>query len=335
MLPDNIQAVSAFLPNTPLLKLDDPWLKKFDINLYIKRDDLIDQRVSGNKFRKLKYALSHYTESNYKGIVSFGGPWSNHLHALSLLTNLYKIPFVVIIRGEKPANLSATLKDIIQSGADVHYVSRSNYREFRDLSAQGVLHLHPYMKYWREHLLIPEGGATKDALAGIAEILLEDERQFDAIYLPCGTATTLAGLSLGLAEHSQTKLVGIAALKAGNSLDENMRRLIQEEGSNPKLNWTIYQDFHFGGFAKIDNDLVNFMMGLYQRTKLITEPIYTGKTLFALYQHIEQGLYEKGSQIMMLHTGGLQGLRGYVGRGLDELIEQSSVCSEMEIKKDC
>lgn len=327
MLPDNIQAISTFLPNSPLLQLDDPWLKKFDINLFIKRDDLIDERVSGNKFRKLKYALSHYSESNYKGIVSFGGPWSNHLHALSQLTNLYNIPFVAIIRGEKPANLSDTLKDIIQSGADIHYVSRSNYSEFRAHTDQGILPLHPYMQQWSEHMLIPEGGATKDALAGVAEILSEEKRQFDAIYVPCGTATTLAGLSLGLAEHSQTKLVGIAALKAGNSLVDNVRRLISEEGINRKHNWEIYQDFHFGGFAKINDELVTFMNELYERTTLITEPIYTGKTLFALYRHIEQGLYNKGSQIMMIHTGGLQGLRGYRGRGLDELIRESSVCS--------
>ena len=327
MLPANIKDISTFLPNTPLLNLDDPWLHKFEISLYIKRDDLIDRCVSGNKFRKLKYTLSHYSESNYNGIVSFGGPWSNHLHALSQLANAYKIPFVAIIRGEKPDNLSDTLKDIIQSGADVHYVSRSDYREFRNHTAQGILHQHPYMKQWREHLLIPEGGATRDALAGVAEILLEDKRQFDVIYVPCGTATTLAGLSLGLAEHSHTKLVGIAALKAGDSLDENMRRLMPEKGMSSRVNWQIYQDFHFGGFAKIDDELVAFMNGVYERTGLITEPIYTGKTLFALYRHIEQGVYEKDTQIMMLHTGGLQGLRGYRGNGLDELIEQSCVCS--------
>ncbi|PCJ45786.1 MAG: hypothetical protein COA74_15045 [Gammaproteobacteria bacterium] len=325
MIPETLEKIADFKPNTPLLKLDDSWLEPYDISLYIKRDDLIDNIISGNKFRKLKYSLSQYESSNYAGIVSFGGPWSNHLHALASLAKLYKIPLVTIIRGEKPPVLSDMLSDIIEAGAEVHYVSRVDYKDCRDALERGNLKQHSLIKQWKNYLVIPEGGATNNALAGVAEILTENDQVFDAIYLACGTATTLAGLSIGLPNNSVTKIIGIAALKAGNSLEHSVQRLLKENGvlTSEQKNWVIDHQFHFGGFAKVKPELLEFMKGLFERTQLITEPVYTGKTLYALYHHIEEGYFTPGSQIMMLHSGGLQGLRGYKDMGINEMINKS------------
>ncbi|MCP3674093.1 MAG: pyridoxal-phosphate dependent enzyme [Gammaproteobacteria bacterium] len=328
MIPEQIEKIKDFLPCSPLLELNDPWLKPFNISVSIKRDDLIDSRISGNKFRKLKHALIRFHDNEFEGIVSFGGPWSNHLHALSAVAEKYKIPFVAIVRGEKPAIPSHTLNDILKSGTRVVYVTREQYRQFRTLAEEGRLHKHEFFQRWSDYMLIPEGGCSVDSLLGVAEIITEitDEiavkqlPSFDAIYSACGTAATLAGLSLGLSNSPTTQLIGIAALRAGKSLQQNVRRLLSDYGQPASDNWLINDDYHFGGFAKINIELTDFMKQIFERTGLITEPVYTAKTLFAVYQHIAQGKFPSGSRIMMLHTGGLQGLRGFHGKGIDNLI---------------
>jgi len=324
MIPEQIEKIRDFLPNSPLIELNDPWLKQFNISVSIKRDDLIDSRISGNKFRKLKHALVRFHNDGYKGIVSFGGPWSNHLHALSAIAEKYKIPLVAIVRGEEPTTPSHTLNDILKSGTRVVYVMREQYRQFRALAEEGRLHQHEFIKQWPDYMLIPEGGCSIDSLLGVAEIAeeitAETQLGFNAIYSACGTAATLAGLSLGLANSPNTQLTGIAALRAGKSLQLNVRRLLADYGQPASDNWLINSNYHFGGFAKFNSELTDFMNQIFERTGLITEPIYTAKTLFALYQHIEQGKIPSGSRIMMLHTGGLQGLRGFRGKGIDNLI---------------
>ncbi len=329
MLPEHLAEIRNFSPDSPLTKLEDPWLEKFKVNLYIKRDDLIHPLISGNKFRKLKYALVRYEQQQFQGVVSFGGLWSNHLHALSCVAEKYRIPSVALIRGHRPAKPGDTLIEIERSGMEVHFISRIVYRELRKFREEGRLKDHPILKPWKTHLLIPEGGSSTDALLGVAEILTEDKQQFDRIYLACGTAATLAGMSVGLRNQPLTRLTGIAALKAGTSLQENVQRLLKEYYSQLTLtdkatvysdNWIIDNNYHFGGFAKISDDLLSFMKQLYQRTGLVTEPVYTGKCLYALYDHIKKGIVAPGEQIMMVHTGGLQGLRGFRGCGIEPLL---------------
>jgi len=320
MLPEKLDDLIYQHPDTPLMVLDDPWLDPYNVRIFIKRDDLIDSRVSGNKLRKLKYALRRYQKSGYSGIISFGGSWSNHLHATSCVAEKYSIPMIAIVRGEVPPTPSATLIDIQLSGTSIHHVSRSDYREFRALAEQERLSESDFIQQWPDYMVIPEGGCSSDAITGVADIITEDEIDFEAIYLACGTGATLAGLAVGLANQPDTRLTGIAALKAGDSLMQNVQRLLDHHQFGYSNNWRINDQFHFGGFAKTTPELIEFMCHLYERTGLISEPVYTGKTLFALYQHIQQGHFAAGSKVMLLHTGGLQGLRGYQNKGLEQLI---------------
>ena len=333
MFPEQLADIKDFLPDSPLTRLEDPWLKQYKVDVFIKRDDLIHPLISGNKFRKLKYGLAHYEQQEFDGIVSFGGLWSNHLHALSCVCEKYKIPSIALIRGHRPAKPGNTLNEIERSGMEVHFISRVDYRELRKFREQGRLTEHPILRPWEKHFIIPEGGSSTDALLGVAEILNEDKQQFDRIYLACGTGATLAGMSVGLSKNPDTRLTGIAALKAGTSLQENAQSLLKEHHSLIASgdvsfkekesvysdNWQIDDNYHFGGFAKISKDLITFMTQLYQRTGLVTEPVYTGKCLYALYDHISKGVVDPGERIMMLHTGGLQGLRGFKGTGIEQL----------------
>ena len=316
MLPNKLKDLNNYLPNTPLESLDDPWLEKYHVKISVKRDDLIHSRLSGNKLRKLKFVVAKYNQSFHKGLLTFGGPWSNHLHATSYLAEKYSIPFVAIVRGEKPKELSDTLTDIISSGANIHYVSRKDYRLMRELINRGEYLQHPLLASLDNYLMIPEGGNTVEALEGVAEIINETVDVFDAIYLGVGTGATLAGLAMGLSDNEKTKLVGVAALKADDSLENNVKKLLSYS-LRYSNNWHIDKQFHFGGFAKINQQLVDFINQIYHQTGLITEPIYTAKALFSLYQHIKEGRYSPGSHIMFLHTGGLQGLRGFKGKGID------------------
>ncbi len=320
MIPQQLTDIRSYCPDSPLIKLNDPWLDKYSLQVYIKRDDLIDFRISGNKFRKLKYSLLRYSENKYAGAVSFGGQWSNHLHAFSCVCEKYQIPSVALIRGHRSANPGHTLKDIEAAGTDIHFVSRKDYRDLRIYREENKLSEHPLLKPWKDHMIIPEGGSSTDALLGVADIISEDQQTFDAIYTACGTGATLAGLCHGLAITPATQLIGIAALKTGMSLEHNVENLLKNFGKPYSANWKIDKNYHFGGFAKINNELIDFMNQLYQRSGLVTEPVYTAKCMYALYDHIQKGYFAPDKKIMMLHTGGLQGLRGFKGRGVGQLL---------------
>ncbi len=323
MYTNHLDQLINFQPNSPLQKLDDPWLEQFNVSVSIKRDDLIDPIVSGNKFRKLKYILSQYDGKKYAGIVSFGGAWSNHLHALAHLTQHYKIPMTALVRGEKPKVLSDSLLDIDKTGAKIEFVNRIDYRDIRALSLSEELCRHPRLADYQDFFIIPEGGYSGDALAGVADIAIEicgENKTFDALYLASGTATTLAGLCIGFAEEPNIELVGVAAIKAAGSLTDNVQQLLRQQTKRYTTNYCVNDDFHCGGFAKTNNDLTQFMLGIYRRTGLLTEPVYTGKALLALYHNIENGIIKEGSNVLFLHTGGLQGLRGYRDKCIDELI---------------
>ena len=319
MFPERLEDIENYYPDSPVSLLEDPWLEQYGIEIHVKRDDLIDPRVSGNKFRKLKYALSRYHRGNYSGIVSFGGAWSNYLHALSSIAEKYDIPNVAIVRGEEPKSRSATLDDIIQSGTKIHYVSRSDYRQFRTFYEQDEFQQHSFFEQWHDFMILPEGGYSNDALSGVADIIAEVNQEFNAIYVACGTGATLAGLSLGLASSPETNLTGIAVLRAGRSLEQNVQRLLSDYKTDSSTNWIIDDNYHFGGYAKINAELIDFINQLYERSGLITEPVYTGKCIYGLYQHIQQERFRAGSKILFVHTGGLQGLRGFRNRGLEQL----------------
>ena len=327
MLPSQLKELVSYCPNSPLIKLNDPWLDVHKVEVFIKRDDLIHSNISGNKFRKLKNTLLRY-EQHHNGILSFGGAWSNHLHALSYLTHTMDIPNVAIIRGHPPKQPSDTIKDLMRLGTTIHYVSNEEFRNIRILSDNDQLQTHGLLKQYADYFIIAEGGRSEDALTGVAEIISEqDYSACTALYLACGTGTTLAGLCQGLAEQSSTKVVGIAALKAGDSLMNNVAQLLKHSHTPFSKNWIIEDQYHFGGFAKTSHELFEFMLDIYHRTGLITEPVYTAKALYALYQHISERRYRSGSKIVMLHTGGLQGLRGFKGKGIDELIAVASEAS--------
>lgn len=298
-----IIALEKNLNRSTLEQIDEPFIKEQGIELWLKRDDLLHPVISGNKWRKLKYIVNHALSLNTRKIVSMGGAYSNHLHALAYVGQALEIKTQGIIRGERPAVLNPTLIDLLAWGMSLEFVTRSEYRQLRTYKDYNALPGIQEGDYW-----LPEGGSMELALRGVAELVDEINIDYDVLCVPCGTATTLAGLVNTVPEDKQ--VMGFAALKGAGFLSEDVRQLLKNK---PCLNnnWLIQLDFHFGGFAKVKPELFTFINDFEHRHGIDLDPVYTGKMLYGVYALIRQGYFKPGQKIIAVHTGGLQGKRGF------------------------
>lgn len=280
-------------------KIHHTVLDEHDFPLYIKRDDLLHPIISGNKWRKLKYTLLHALKNGHEHLISMGGAFSNHLHALAYIGYKLNIKTTGIIRGEQPKEENATLSDLRKWNMNLEFINRSAFRDLRKHRAFNAVPAKQYNGFW-----IPEGGASDYALKGIAEIAEEIDMEFDTLALACGTGTTLAGLAKTL--PTENRVLGFSSLKGGGFLEKDVKKLIKQRSIT---NWSINFDYHFGGFAKTTDELLSFIESFQNETSIPLEPVYNGKMLFGLFDLIKNGKLKKGQKIIAIHTGGLQGNR--------------------------
>ena len=282
---------------SPLQELHDEVIEKAGIRLFIKRDDLIHPTVSGNKWRKLKYNIQAFQNGGFKTIVTFGGAFSNHIHATAAIGKELNIPTVGIIRGEEHLSLNNTLKDATEWGMTLKYIDRTSYRSKN--SEEFIASLN---NEFDKPFIIPEGGANTLGVKGCEEITSEITIPFDSIYCACGTATTLSGILNSLQPNQ--KAYGVPVLKGGTFLHEE----IKTHSSNK--NCTLLTDYHFKGYAKHTPELMHFISNFKKTHNIELEHVYTGKLFFAIYDQLKKGLVKKGDALIAIHTGGIQGLRG-------------------------
>ncbi len=280
-------------------QIQHPLLDEYDFPLYIKRDDLIHPIISGNKWRKLKYTLLHALEHGHDHLISMGGAYSNHLHALAYIGYKLNIKTTGLIRGEQPKQESQTLSDLRKGNMNLEFVNRSAFRDLRKHRAFNAPPAKQYSGFW-----IPEGGASEYAFKGIAEIVKEINMEFDTLTLACGTGITLAGLAKKL--PAEKRVLGFSSIKGGGFLEKDIKKLIKQRSIT---NWSVNFDYHFGGFAKTNDELLPFIKDFEKETSIPLEPVYNGKMLFGLFDIIKNGKLKKGQKIIALHTGGLQGNR--------------------------
>jgi 1-aminocyclopropane-1-carboxylate deaminase len=299
MHPELIKLEKTFKPSI-LTKVDDPLLARYEIELWMKRDDLLHRVISGNKWRKLKYSLDHALSSGTDTLISMGGAYSNHLHALAYAGKVLGLKTLGFIRGEQPETLTPTLRDMQNWGMELRVVSRSDYRLLRQYKGcQDLPGLKPE-QYW-----LPEGGAQALALKGVAELVKEINVAYEILCAPCGTGATLAGIIDAVPE--QVSVIGFAALKHAGFLQTDVDALLPR----PCANWQINHNYHFGGFAKTSAELMTFIADFEHKTGIPLEPVYTGKMMYALYDLIAKHTFRPGRRIIAVHTGGLQGKRGF------------------------
>jgi len=311
--------------SSPVQEVQDPELQGSGVRLLIKRDDLIHEHISGNKWRKLKYNLREAAEQNHHTLLTFGGAYSNHIAATAYAAQKAGLSSIGVIRGEDdPTN--PTLQFARKHGMQLHFVSRENYREMTRVGAYGHTPLLDELEEKFGHcFIIPEGGANGLGVRGCAEILPEVEEDFDVVCCAAGTGTTLAGLALSLPvrAYGRTPLLGFPALKGGEFLMSDVSRLIDESSLRPPstMDYRLSTDYHFGGYAKMKPELLDFINGFQERTGIPLDPVYTGKMMFGVYDMIRVGAYgdtplQKGTTVLTIHTGGLQGWEGMKHRGL-------------------
>ncbi len=298
------------LPFSPIQELHSSLFSRHKIRFIVKRDDLLDVNISGNKWRKLKFNLLDAKEKNHSTLLSFGGAYSNHIVALAAAGQQFGFATIGVIRGEKEYVNNSSLSYARSCGMKLHFVSRDQYRHKTDADF-----LNRLTAQYGSFYLLPEGGSNCLALQGCAEINAELDRQIEGIpdYLmsACGTAGTLSGLLAS--KHEQTKILGVAVLKNASFLNDAVKTFLQScdlTVSVESISWSILTNYHFSGYAKYSDELIDFIQKFREDFAIQLEPVYTGKLFYAMFDLLEQGYFPTGSTVVALHTGGLQGLNG-------------------------
>ena len=270
-----------------------------DIRLFIKREDLIHPFISGNKYRKLKYNLKEAKRIESKTLLTFGGAFSNHIAAVAFAGKQNGFKTIGIIRGEELAEkalLNPTLQFAKDNGMLFYFISRELYRNKTSIDFKDDL-----KNKFGDFYLIPEGGTNKLAVQGCEEILTKEDYQYNYICCCVGTGGTISGLINSSQSHQ--KILGFPALKG----DFLSREILKFAKTN---NWELISDYHFGGYAKINESLIAFINRFQSDHNILLDPIYTGKMLYGIVDKIQKNQFEKGSKILAIHSGGLQGIVG-------------------------
>lgn len=280
---------------TPIQEIHDTLFGQAGVRLLVKREDLNHPIISGNKWWKLKYNLVQALEEKERTLLTFGGAYSNHIVAVAEAAASLGLKSIGIIRGERHNPPNPSLRFAESRGMRLHYISRELYREKSD---------DDFVRSLREEFgdfyLIPEGGTNSLAVKGTREFgeKLVREVAFDYVVLPVGTGGTLAGIIQALKEDQVA--IGLSSLKGGKFLEEVVSTWVGN-----KSNWSIETRFHFGGFARTTPELLNFIR--QQAHHLPLDPVYTAKTIFGIYAMIRNQEFRRGTTVLMIHTGGLQG----------------------------
>lgn len=295
---------TIFFPHLCLMKIPDITLPIIEIpvgknvQLFIKREDLIHPDISGNKYWKLFYNLTDYLNQNPTAplLITFGGAYSNHIAAAAAAGEQFGLKTMGIIRGEELTDkiaANSTLHLAQSRGMQFRFVSRQDYKDKVSLSAQ-------LQAEFPTALLIPEGGTNARAVEGIRHMLTDETESFDYLCAAAGTGGTLAGISKFAAENQQVlgfKVVDDSSLQAKISL------LSGHE------NFSLFEA-HYGAYGKITDENIRFINDFKADYGIPLDPIYTGKMMRRLFTLIDEGFFPAGSRILAFHTGGLQGISG-------------------------
>ena len=269
------------------------------IELYIKREDLLHPYISGNKFRKLKYNVLEALRLEKEQLLTFGGAFSNHILAVAAAGKENNLPTIGVIRGEELESKvedNPTLLKAMEFGMQFKFVSRAQYR----LKEEGSF-LVDLQKEFGDFYLVPEGGTNSLAIKGCEEILDSEDKIFDFVCCAVGTGGTISGIINSVANHQ--KVLGFSSLKGGFLSDVICNFVTRK-------NWEIFSEYHFGGYGKTTDELIEFLNSFYENTGIPLDPIYTGKMMFGILDMVNRGLIPSNSKIVAIHTGGLQGIKG-------------------------
>lgn len=303
--------VPRWIPSAPLQPLSLAWLTRAGVEVAVLRLDLLDPLISGNKWFKLLPHLEAAAAAGAEGLISLGGPHSNHLHALAAAGQRFGFQTVGLLRGE-PQD-TPTIRDLQALGMRLHWLGYAGYRARH--RADFWL---PWQARYPQLQAVDEGGAGLPAARACAAIVDMARQQLTELgwpdyhgwWLAAGTGTTLAGLVL--AEAGRHPVYGALAVPPGQGVENTVAGLLAEAGQEDGGYRLL--DASRGGFARLDDDLACFIRETEAESGMPLEPVYTAKALLALRHEVEAGYFARGTRLLFLHTGGLQGRRALAER---------------------
>ena len=290
-----VRPLGLRLPS-PLEELADARLTGAGVRLYLKRDDLISPDIPGNKWRKLKYNLSDARAQGHRLLLTFGGAYSNHIRATAAAGHYFGFATVGVIRGEEHLPLNPSLGYAVRHGMRLAYLDRAAYREKMSPAVLAGLR-----GRFGEFYLLPEGGSNAAAVRGCAEIPAEIGPPADLLCCPCGTGGTLAGLAHGLGAGQRA--LGFSVLKGGQFLARDVAGLQRAAFGASTANWSIDHDYHFGGYARRQPALDDFIADFHARHGLTLDWVYPAKMMYGIFALAGRGAFAAGTTIAAVITG--------------------------------
>lgn len=285
----------SFIPSGPCRVDPVSSIYKFRTTIDVLRLDLLHPVISGNKWFKLRYYLEEAGRSGKKTLLSFGGPYSNHILATAAAAKESGFLSIGIIRGEAPSVYSPTLKDAAAYGMELIFVPRDAYRQKEIPLTDDKL---------KEVFIIPEGGYGELGVKGAKEILAQTEyKNYTHIVAAVGTGTMIAGVLNSALPHQS--ILGISVLKNNLTVDAQIKTFL----SSPDYPLHIHHDYHFGGYAKYTSGLIQFMNEWFIQTGIPSDFVYTGKLFYAVNELVLSNYFPAESRLLVIHSGGLQGNR--------------------------
>ena len=294
MKETQVSHLFSIIQNSPIQSIKENSFSAKDIRLDIKRDDLIHSIISGNKWRKLKYLLLFIEKQGYRRVASMGGAYSNFLHVLAYVSSRLGWSCDLYVRAYEKQPLTPTLEDCLKWGAKIKFTDRDEFKHLRKIPPKMDDNI-----FW-----ITEGGMADQAIFGLSEIFMELRKSYDYICMATATGTSIAGLIKGAQIYQpQSKIIGISVL---NNADEQRNNVINLIGQT-KGDWEIIEGYEFSGFAKKDKQLTKFVSNFSLSHNIPLEPVYSGKSFFAVKDLITTDYFDAGAKVLLIHCGGMQG----------------------------
>ncbi|HEY1322996.1 MAG TPA: pyridoxal-phosphate dependent enzyme [Streptosporangiaceae bacterium] len=289
-----VRPLELCLPS-PLQEVVDDRLAA-GIRLFLKRDDLINPHIGGNKWRKLQPNVAAARAAGHDRLLTFGGAYSNHIRATAAAGHYFGFSTIGVIRGEEHLPLNPSLAQAASYGMTLTYLDRSSYREKKDPHVIDRLH-----DEFGEFYLLPEGGSNAQGVRGCAAIPAEITDPLDIICCPCGTGTTLAGIASALRPGQHA--IGFSALNGGGFLTAEVEALQSQAFGFRAGDWHIECGYHFGGFARRTPALDEFIAGFRTRHGLTLNWVYAAKMMYGIYALAGQPPIPPGSTVTAVITG--------------------------------